>query len=196
MTIILSVIAILTAVLIPTVMSHITQARILRARQDVRTISESLMRFYQDLGFLPTTRDSLDGRIGSDRMGLLVSGGRTPVGASDAHDTGGWETSDIDYFSNHLVNDVPGYRLKTSDSGLGWNGPYLTAAPEADPWGNRYMINIEFIDTTAGALDANGAIKLAVFVLSAGENGTIETAYSQPHTDASVGGDDIGHRLQ
>jgi len=196
MTIILSVIAILTAVLVPTVMSHITQARILRARQDVRTIAEAVVRSYRDMGFVPRTRDSIDGGMGSDAIRLLVSNGNAPVTSTTSSDTSDWATTDVDFLANHLVNNVPGYRLKTSDNGLGWNGPYFANAPEADPWGNRYMINIEYLDITAGALDADGAVKLAVFVISAGQDGTIDTAYSQPLTDVGIGGDDIGHRLQ
>lgn len=196
MTIILSVIAILTAVLVPTVMSHITQARILRARQDVRTIAEAIVRSYQDMGFVPKTRDSIDGGMGSDAIRLLVSGGNPPVASQSSHDTTDWETTDFDLLANHIVNNVPGYRLKVSENALGWNGPYLATVPQADPWGNRYMINIEYLDTTTGALDADGAVKLAVFVISAGQNGMIDTAYSQPLTDVAIGDDDIAHRLQ
>ena len=196
MTIILSVIAILTAVLVPTVMSHITQARILRARQDVRTIADAVTRLYLDMGIVPKTRDSIGGGTGSDAFRVLVSGGNGPVASASSHGTTDWETTDIDFLGNHLMNNVPGYRLKGADSGLGWNGPYLAASPEADPWGNRYMINIEYLDTTTGALDADGAIKLAVFVISAGQDGVVDTAYGQPLTDVSIGGDDIAHRLQ
>jgi len=189
MTIILSVIAILTAVLVPTVMSHITQARILRARQDVRTIADAVVRSYQDMSFVPKTRDSIDGGVGSDAIRLLVSGGNAPVASQSSPDTTDWETTDFDFLANHIMNNVPGYRLKAAGSAIGWNGPYLATAPEADPWGNRYMINIEYLDTTAGALDPDGAVKLAVFVISAGQDGLIDTAYSQPVTDAGLGGE-------
>jgi type II secretory pathway pseudopilin PulG len=195
MTIILSVIAILTAVLVPTVMSHITQARILRARQDVRTLSEAIVRQYQDMGFVPQTRDSRNGGPGSSAIHLLVSPGNTPACSPDSHDTTDWQTTDADYLENHLMNNVPGYRLKAI-GGTGWNGPYLATSPESDPWGNRYMINIEYFDSTTGALGADGAVKLAVFVISAGQDGTIDTAYSQPLTDVNLRGDDIAHRLQ
>jgi len=52
------------------------------------------------------------------------------------------------------------------------------------------------IDTTVGTQTAAGATKSAVWVISAGANGQIETTYAQPITTAVAGGDDIGVRIQ
>ncbi len=195
MTIILSVIAILTAVLVPTVMSHITQSRILRARQDVKTISEAIHRFYQDTGFVPRTTDSIDGYQGSHIVDLLVSDGASPALPKDPTGLYTWVTGTADFLGNHLVNNVPGYTLKADVDGLGWNGPYLTTVPSADPWGNRYMVNVAFLNPQPGVVD-NGRIKRAVFVVSAGPDGTIDLPFDQLVTDVVILGDDIVQRIQ
>jgi len=196
MTVILSVIAILTAVLVPTVMSHITQARMLRARQDVRTLAEALTRFYQDTGFAPQSTDSIDGGPGGNGIDLLVTTGAVPALAYTGAGYGEWASGTSDYFSNHIVNNVPGYALKSDTDAPGWSGPYLATVPQADPWGNRYTLNVSALDFTAGVVDADGKTKLAVFVISAGTNGVLETEYKQYVTDVQLGGDDIAHRLQ
>lgn len=55
-------------------------------------------------------------------------------------------------------------------------------AVDADPWGNCYVVNM-------GARPGGAS---AMWVLSAGANGIIETAYWQPVDRARPGGDDIG----
>jgi hypothetical protein len=95
-----------------------------------------------------------------------------------------------------LVANSPNYTLKTSSSPFGWNGPYLSSTVGADAWNNRYMINVGLIDTSQGTQTSSGVLKSAVWVISAGANGQIETAYDQPITTAVSGGDDIAVRLQ
>lgn len=193
MTIILSVISILSAVLVPTVMSHITQSRIVRAQQDVRTIGDAIVRLFQDTGRLPTLKDAQDS---SREMDLLVSNGATPQLNSGASDVAGWVTGSTDKMENHLVNNAAGYDLKYTFESIGWNGPYISSEPAADPWGNRYMVNVAYLEATPGVLGEDGGLKRAVFVVSSGQNGTIETPFQQPLTDVLVGGDDIVHRVQ
>jgi len=196
MTIILSVIAILSAVLVPTVMSHIAQSRILRAKQDVKTLANAIAQLYQNTGFVPKTSDSRNGGPGVQAVDLLVSPGNAPALPVTSAGVTQWATGTTDMLEHHLYNNVPGYRLKGNDTMPGWNGPYIASPPAADPWGNRYMINIVYLDPTPNVLDLNGNLKSAVFVLSAGENGIVDTLFDQPVTDVAVGGDDIVHRLQ
>lgn len=196
MTVILSVIAILTAVLVPTIMSHVTQSRILRARQDVKVLGEAISRFYQDTGFVPKTTDSIDGRQGSNVVDLLVTAGEAPALPENPAKVGEWVTGKADYLVNHVVHNVPGYNLKKNADDLGWNGPYLGSIPEADPWGQRYMVNIVLLNPGAGVVDEDGNPKSAVFAVSAGPNGIIETPFDQVITEAVPKGDDIVYRLQ
>jgi len=196
MTVILSVIVILTTVLVPTVMSHIAQARVIRAKQDVRIIGDAIARFYDDTGFIPKTFDSTNGRTGTRAFDLLITPGDPPAlpanGSTSAVQP--WVNGDSDYLHNHVVYNTPGYTLKTGERS-GWNGPYISA-PEADPWSKRYMINIVFLKPGGGAVDENGKTKRAVFVLSAGPDGIVQTPFDQLITNARVEGDDIAYRLQ
>jgi len=197
MVVILSVIAILTAVLVPTVLSHIAQSRVLRARQDVMAIAGAINRFYDDTGFVPRTTDSVNGVGGANVVDMLVSPGEVPaLPQEDAGSQERWVRGSTDFLRNHLVNNVPGYRLKRAGGGPGWNGPYFSAAPSEDPWGNRYMVNVVFLEPGGGAVSEDGQPKRAVFVLSAGPDGIIQTPFEQPVTHAEVLGDDIAFRLQ
>jgi hypothetical protein len=58
------------------------------------------------------------------------------------------------------------------------------------------MVNVGLIDTTQGTQAVGGGTKSAVWVISAGPNGAIETTHTQSITTATIGGDDIGIRLQ
>jgi hypothetical protein len=107
-----------------------------------------------------------------------------------------WVTGTTDLFANHLVNNVPGYALKTTDAVPGWNGPYLSSLPQADPWGNRYMVNVVFLKPGGGMVSEGGQTKRAVFVLSAGPDGMIQTPFEQDATNVVLGGDDILERIQ
>ena len=88
--------------------------------------------------------------------------------------------------------------MKGGPNQFGWAGPYLNT-PEigADPWGNRYMINVCFLDPSPGALDAKGQVKYSVWAISAGPNGIIETSFAQPVTSGGmIFGDDVATIIQ
>ena len=73
----------------------------------------------------------------------------------------------------------------------GWKGPYLGhESATADPWGTKYYANVEFLQP------ANVSGAKPVFVLSAGPNKLIETAFSQTGPSLAVGGDNITFRVK
>jgi len=87
--------------------------------------------------------------------------------------------------------------MRTPTSQFGWNGPYFSSEIAADPWGNRYVVNVALIDLSPGAATASGQAKMAVWVLSAGPNGIIETPFASSILNATrAGGDDIATRIQ
>jgi hypothetical protein len=86
--------------------------------------------------------------------------------------------------------------LKRAGIGMGWNGPYFNSQLGSDPWGNQYLVNVSFLDTQAGAGDAEGSARKAVLVISAGPNQIIETPFSQPVSGAYIYGDDIVARVR
>jgi hypothetical protein len=152
-----------------------------------------LANFYKDTGRWPNMTSA--GAVG---LTLLAGLGNTPTAAGAA---AAWNTTAIngtqgDLLTYHLVVDRPGNQVANiypqNVGELSWRGPYMQAIP-GDPWGNRYMANIGNI--TTAMIGGN-----AVWIISAGPDGIVQTAFNQavPATGAAVllAGDDIGFRLK
>jgi prepilin-type N-terminal cleavage/methylation domain-containing protein len=195
LTVVLAVIVTLALILTPSITNFITDSRVARARNDTQTISAAIIQFYRDTGFFPQWSTANAGGPGTNanKVDLLVSAGNVPsVAAANL-----WTTGTTALIDGQLLTNTPGYTTKTSSSAFGWNGPYLSGGIGADAWNNRYMVNVGVIDNTQGTLDAAGATKTAVWVISAGANGQIETPPTQVITAAvAPTGDDIGVRIQ
>ena len=126
-------------------------------------------------------------------MQVLVSQGSVPF--EDVPSP--WTTGVAGSLADQLVTNAPGYALRSATAQFGWNGPYFSSQLMADPWGNRYAVNVALVDLSPGAATAGGQAKMAVWVLSAGPNGIIETPFAQSIlTAVRPGGDDIGTRVQ
>ncbi len=194
LTVVLSVIVTLALILTPSIANIINDSRIARARSDCQTLVGAIVQFYKDTGFFPQWVTSNGGGVGpmQARVDLVVSRGNVP--AEDQPSL--WTTGRSDLLSNQLLTNAPLYTMRALSLQFGWNGPYLSSDLGTDPWGYRYAVNIGLIDVTAGPLGRNGAPKSAVWVLSAGSNGVIETLFNQSSLNASLGGDDIGVRIQ
>ncbi len=194
LTVVLAVIVTLALILTPSITNFITDSRVARARNDVQTIAAAAVQFYKDNGFFPQWTAAVSGGPGTaaNKVDLLISPGNVPaVGTANT-----WTTGTTDTLAHQLLNNTPVYTVKTATSQFGWNGPYLTSDIGADPWNNRYMVNVGLIDTTQGVQTSGGATKSAVWIVSAGPNGTIDTAYTQAVTIALITGDDLGTRIQ
>jgi type II secretory pathway pseudopilin PulG len=78
---------------------------------------------------------------------------------------------------------------------------YVSSTTSADPWGNRYLVNIGVALSPATAEkpsvpgERGSDMLTAMWVLSAGPNGIIETPFNALASSASLGGDDIGARI-
>jgi len=194
LTVVLAVIVTLALVLTPSIANFINDSRMARAQSDCQTIASAVVQFYRDNGFFPTWKLAQNGGPGlaANRIQVLVSPGNVPLEDQPTH----WTTGIAGLLSDQLINNLPGYVLRTPTSPSGWNGPYVSNDINADPWGNRYIVNIELIDTSPTVASLSGHVKAAVWVLSAGPDGTIETPFSQSVLTATRGGDDIGVRLQ
>lgn len=151
--------------------------------------------------------------------GVGSSGWDVPVSATP-WTTSGYFGDRPDYSSGahghatiegHLVRNILGdptasivakYLLRgdlryTGDSQRGWHGPYVTALPKTDPWGDKYLINIRNLKLNSLPIDAVTGTrqKLAVAVISAGPNRNIDTPVDQKFDSFKVEGDDIVFRL-
>src|SRR5205085_9539015 len=93
----------------------------------------------------------------------------------------------FDTLQNQLLINAPVYATTTSlAKPYKWKGPYLDAT--ADPWGSMYLVNI--INCKSSSVDA-------CFVLSAGPNAKVETAFNiSKTTSVSAAGDDIIFRIR
>ena len=71
--------------------------------------------------------------------------------------------------------------------------------PDSDPWGDKYLVNVQFLTPQGedlASLEVPTGGRLAVVVLSAGPNRTIETEFEQLNDSFEAGGDDIVFRIQ
>lgn len=194
LTVVLAVIVTLALILTPAITNFINDARVSRSRSDVSTISSAITQFYKDTGLFPqwSAANNAGAGLAGNKVDLLVSSGNVPVSADQTL----WISGTTDMLADQLLSNAPGYAMRTATTAFGWNGPYLSSQLGADAWGNRYMVNVGLLDATTGTQTSGGAAKSAVWVISAGSNGAIETAYAQPATTATLGGDDIFARLQ
>ena len=193
--VVLGIIAILTAVLTPLVGSYIDQSRIARAQADTKTIGEAIARFEKDVGRYPmfTTGTGLL-QDSSANVVRLEGPGTTPSEtvvtawtSPTPTDSDCLASCQSDALQDQLLINAPGY-LTTSSLAkpFKWKGPYLDA--DSDPWGNKYLVNI--INAKSGSSDA-------CFVLSAGPNGKVETAFNVSETSSvTASGDDIVYRIK
>lgn len=201
-TIVVAVMAILGLILAPAIVSFLNQSRLARAENDVRTIADAVVEFVKDNGFHPQWADGQRG----ERIQLLVSPGALGEAQPGAESWLNTQPGSIDLISNQLVNNRPsfgatGYPLKQALSGTGWNGPYLASHLLEDPWGNRYVINVEHLSNSIDSMESDGVQeKRAVWVLSAGPDGIFDTAYptssSQLRSNAVASPADISARIQ
>jgi len=182
--VVLAALAILAAILIPTVISLPEQAEEARAGNDARAIGEAIYNLQRNLAKWPVYASSVGGLTNPANATLqrLNSAGNAP-GVSGA--TADWiiaaNTDDLD---DHLAtNRLPDASQYPTTGEFAWRGPYLAEAP-ADPWGNRFIVNVRWLQP--------GASPNVVWVLSAGPNKIIETTFAEP----SLAGDDIGFRLR
>jgi prepilin-type N-terminal cleavage/methylation domain-containing protein len=199
MVVVLAVVAILAAILVPTVAKNINDAKIARAGNEAQVLGAAMASFYKDVGRWPDSSgaDNLPGDID-----LL----RTAQGTLPSQDAGttDWDDTPWDTFENQLILNTPGnsgvdgdnsYPTTSPNNELIWRGPYITEI-KADPWGSMYLCNVDYMRD--GAIDA-------VWVISAGPDRTIRTTYTQALTgtpalnDLAGAGesvDDVGFRLQ
>jgi prepilin-type N-terminal cleavage/methylation domain-containing protein len=189
----IAVVAILAGVITPSVIKHLDDAKRARAANDCLVIGSAIGNFYKDVARMPNMNAA-----GAPNLTLLVSQGNVPTQATGITQ---WNTATTaaacDLLSNHLSANTPKSQTANqypTSGQFSWIGPYQADFP-ADPWGNRYAVNIgNSINNT------NTALSYAVWVLSAGPNGTVETAYN-PNVPAAgstltPGGDDIVYRLK
>ncbi len=180
MVVVLAVIAILAAILAPSLTRYIESARVQRAENDCKVIASAIAVFNSDVGEWPVWKAASAMQDSSAAYDLLIGPGTTPAVATTGT---GWAaaiatTAKTDSIYSQLNANKPGYA--TGNGNRKWKGPYLSEISGKqnigiDPWGNRYLVVVKSLQPGAGAN--------ASYVLSAGPNETIETAF-----DMTLGG--------
>lgn len=117
--VILSVVAVLSAVLAPEINGYIDQARQARAREDVQVIGTALQDWREDNAenqfLINGSNGALDRdpptRADANRVNLLVSDGDIPTLATAVSTETFWtqavNSTTVDTFSNHLIQNTP-----------------------------------------------------------------------------------------
>lgn len=210
-TIILAVLAVLTAVAAPSIGGYMRDAAAATAKADVEAIGSALSRMLVDTGEPWVLKNGKGGgptlapaRDAVNRVDLLVSTGAiAAVSVARSSGTTDWDdpvdAGVVQLLEHFLVENTPsgssanGYRTAENvpggfqNSDFGWRGAYLPGPIGPDPWGSRYAVNVEFLAKALGA-GPSGNVN-DVFVVSAGVNLTVDTRFD---TDGvAAGGDDV-----
>jgi type II secretory pathway pseudopilin PulG len=180
-TIVVTALAILTAAVAPVASRTLDRARLARATEDAAAIKAGINNFVTEHTlFVPFTSN---GAVGGDAVEMLVGDGDIPFSAVGATN---WDEPvaccaaavDVDFLERHLVTNTPigggGYSTLVG----GWKGAYIASPIDADPWGNRYAVNVQYLRT---------ATTNDVFVLSAGPDEEIDSAFT---LNGAIPGDD------
>jgi prepilin-type N-terminal cleavage/methylation domain-containing protein len=195
-----AIVAIFAAAISPMVFRHLEDAKVSKAQNETDALAGALLSYYKDVGAWPYT--NADGPTGNG-IARLVTTGTVPSSAGSGAATGAakWGSEgtakmagDYLYYNNADDDSSPtgadadesGEDWKTAGRGA-WKGPYVDAYDVTDPWGNAYVVNVHF----APGGGYSGSVRHKVYVLSAGPNGTWETAWDDD-TAEEVQGDDIG----
>lgn len=200
--IVLAVIAALSAALAPFAFSYLREAKVTQAQNDANQIASAIGKFLRDTGLPPyknnTSASKIPAKESADFDCLYGAAGLDHSTATDS--TTSWTSgagvqcqaasTTRDTIGNHLISNTPGgsgTKAYATTGKTAWKGPYLPSIP-ADPWGNRYLVNIGKADPGAGK---------AMWVISAGPNGQLETSSDASATSTiSAGGDDIIARVK
>ncbi len=185
--VVLSVIAILGAVLVPTIIKNINDSKITKAKNDTSSIGKMMLQCRDDMGIWPV----------KDRNGnsvrLLIGTSPDPNSSLIPNSSSGissWNRNPMESIWWELVNVNNSYRkIDPNPHNLpSWRGPYFTEI-NLDPWGNPYLINAAYLP---GAYSPQNSRR--VWVISAGANKLMDTNFEG--TNLQTGEDDIGFSIQ
>jgi hypothetical protein len=158
---------ILAAVAVPVVIDRVAEARVVRAVQEVDTISKAIASFQQDTGKIPGEMEHFVLLASKpDALPTLLGGVTCTTGE-------GGNCGDLNNF------------LVKKPAGLGyanWKGPYMDTR-ELDPFEKSYIVNVKALHT----VDTDSLLGFG-WILSSGPDQTVDTAFA----DSKVADDDIG----
>lgn len=218
-TIILMTLALLTAVIAPSMADYINDARQTKAKEDVEAIGTGLARMLRDAGVPFALRDGTvaiaDRYKKANRVDVLYGPGAIASVDTTAHPNflpgaadvttiplnwGLAPGAGVQSLEAHLVVNTPTYASPinppANGSGgprfaVGWRGAYISGL-SADPWGNRYEVNSVLFGASSDSGDKGW--NHDVVVISAGANSVMDSNFAQPGFTAGI--DDVIYVLQ
>lgn len=219
--IVLSVIVFLMGTIAVVGLPLIEKAKVWTAKHDVKAIATAIYAFRGDVKEWPIWKDGsdckpADGGLSTGKAYDLLrsADGNWPAVDGSVALASEWLSSSFDTIENQLVWGTPGgdvskkYLDRAGSTTSPFRGPYLgtsyliagnvpaTTFLSKDPWGNKYFLNVKYLQPEHLAHGTPG--REVVFVISAGPNETLETDFSQDLLTGgpsagkfAVGGDDI-----
>jgi len=199
--VVIAVVAILAAILTPTIAKQIEDSRISRTKNETLVIGAAISDLRKDTGWWPYT--NTNGPAGGvDR--ILGDPSTVPTGAASGAGAGAanWGT----YGTTKPIYDYLYYNNPDNDTGstgqndgddypttgeFKWNGPYIKDILLNDPWGRSYVVNARYFPGNTNG----GTNRHHVYVLSAGPDHLWSTPYSDGAAEEEITGDDIGFRI-
>ncbi|RKY00617.1 hypothetical protein DRP77_11205 [Candidatus Poribacteria bacterium] len=195
----------LTAVVLPIAQQQISEAKKTQAIEEAKQLATAVMRFWSDTGSLPNDWDADGDGFETSEYGAVTvlytgTGSSNELPAEDSGLTNKWISgTNKASIANYLLTNIPG--ASNTPGYTNWNGPYLGTAKEKvalDPWGHCYLINVQPADSISTLGDDPATVSYAIFVISAGPDGIIQTNRLQAVNLFSVasGSDDIVVRIR
>lgn len=210
MVVVIAAVAILAAVLTPTIAKSIQDAKTSRARNEVQVISSAIADIYKDTGYWIYT-DS-DGPAGNSIDVVYTystyphrTGPDAQPGAANwygygqrrcFYDYAFFNNPDDDFCSTNTTNHNQPNQDYPTTGDFRWKGPYVDKMWLQDPWGQGYLISVRYLP--GGEYDSthSGATWRihSCLVLSAGPDGGWSTSYDDGTgtPDDLPAGDDVG----
>jgi general secretion pathway protein G len=173
------IIAILAGILVPMIFSQIDETRISRAQGDIKSVHSAILLFRKDTGQWP---DKI--AVNTPGVTALISAvGNMPTGDLPGL---GWDLNTTMPFNEHLRGD-PNQVYASAKPKF----PYIMDVRE-DPWGNSYLVNTKEFKIEQDNTTTPPTPPPAVWIISAGPNGILETSVNA----TQLHGDDIGLRIR
>jgi general secretion pathway protein G len=182
--IVLAIIGMLAGILAPTLTKYVQNSKLRRATEDVKMLGDAIGNFYNDMGEWPIWEAGSAMKRTDPAYNILRSTGDDP-----GTGTSGWDlatATEVDTLEEQLGINGPTYGTTGRNA---WRGPYIEQF-RADPWGNSYLVNVQYLQP------ANETGMNPVYIISAGPNELLETNYTQAGPAMAVGGDDIVFRIK
>ncbi|MGC2064329.1 MAG: type II secretion system protein GspG [Thermodesulfovibrionales bacterium] len=142
------IIAVLAGILVPIIFKELDEAKITRAKADVRSIYTAVFIFRKDTGKWPALSADCTTPI------TLLEGSGDPPG----NDIG------LLLYDSSVARPFKDYLQQNNGCYTNWKGPYM-ADVTADPWGRKYYINAKNFPFSTES----------VWIISAGPNGILDT---------------------